>query len=155
MESEPRDSAPARGEPVETRDSAGTSRADPDKSLHAHFDELAEGIRVYVESKIDLLKLTVWRGVVLTGIFIVAVLGAASVFVTAVVLLCMGVSDGISDLIGHRWAGELATGLLVVGGGAAATFIYIRTTEKRSHRRTVEKYEALERRKEGNGKHHE
>ena len=155
MESEPRDSAPARAGPVETRDSTGTSRADPEKSFHAHLDELAEGIKVYIESKIDLLKLTVWRGVLLTGIFIVAVLGAASVFVTAVVLLCMGVSDGISELIGHRWAGELATGFLVVGGGAAAAFIWIKTTEKRSHRRTVEKYETMERRKEGNGKHHE
>jgi hypothetical protein len=155
MESEPRDSAPAGAEPAETRETRGASRADPDKSFHAHLDELVEGVKVYVESKIDLLKLTVWRGVVLTGIFIVAVLGAASVFVTAVVLLCMGVSDGISELIGHRWAGELATGLLVVGGGSMAAFIWIKMTAKRSHRRIVEKYEAMEHRKDGNGKHHE
>jgi hypothetical protein len=155
MESEPRDSGPAADEPAGHRDSGDTSRSEVSDSLRHHIDELVAGIQIYIQSQIDLVKLTIRRGVVLTAIFIVTVLGAASVFVTAVVLLCMGISDVISELTGHRWIGEIGTGVLVVGGGALAAAITVKIRDRRAHRRTLEKYETLNRQENGNGKHDE
>jgi integral membrane sensor domain MASE1 len=155
MESDAQGSAPTHGQTAGEPRTSAPPGSEPADALHIRFQELAEGIRVYVQSQLDLLKLAVRRGIIFAGIFIVAILGAASVFVTAVVLLCMGISDAISELIGHRWAGEIATGVLVVGGGGLAAFVYLWAMERRSKRQIVQKYEAMNRRENGNGKHHE
>jgi hypothetical protein len=139
---------------------SNTPRGDPTPreaadALRGHIDDLIRGARIYVTSQIDLVKAAIRRGVVLLAVAIVALLAAVTIFITAVVLLCLGISDAISQLTGRHWAGELAVGLVVVGGTALAATIGVKLLERQATRRAKRKYEAMNRRKGGNGKQHD
>lgn len=140
--SEPRSSE--RSEDRAAEQSGGdSSPPDPLGDMRQRISELIDYFLYYISARIDTLKFAVKRRIFIASWIAIAVLAGAGAIITAVALLCEGVCDGLSVLFGHRWAGELATGamliLVVAGGGYGAVWYLIR----QSHLKSMAKYEAM------------
>jgi hypothetical protein len=115
-------------------------------SLRGHVDELFDYAIYYLISRLDAVKLAIKRRIVMAAAMLVTVLAAAGAIVTAVVLLCEGICDGLSSLLGHRWAGELVTSLLLLALVFGAGTIAIERLFIGHHQTMVDRYEAMRRR---------
>jgi hypothetical protein len=115
-------------------------------SLRSRVEEFADYAVYYLLSKIDAIKFAIeWR--IMVGSFVaIGVLAAAGAIVTAVVLVCEGICDGLSELLGHRWAGELVTGAVLLGGVAVIGWIAVAKFAGRPHLSSVKRFEFLRRR---------
>ena len=96
--------------------------------------------------QLDALNFAIKRRILTASIMAVTVLAAAGAIVTAVVLLCEGICDGLSSLLGHRWAGELVTSLLLLGLVVVAGAIAVNKLFIGPHKKIVDRYEKLRRR---------
>lgn len=114
--------------------------------IHKHLDEFADYLLYYLLARFEAFKFAIKRRILMASIVAVAVLAAAGMIITAVFLLCQGISDGLSDLFHHRWAGELATGVLLLGGVSLCGFLAVNHLINGPHRATVRRYEELRRR---------
>ena len=116
------------------------------RSAFAKFAELGEYANHYLSAKTDALKLSLRNAAVFAALGIVGLIVAAGFAVTAVVLLCIGIAQGISTMLGgHPWAGNLITGALLlalIGGGVAVGLGMLRKSSKKA---TVRKYELRQR----------
>lgn len=133
---------PAQG-PAEAAEQPSDGQAPhPLEPLLAHIGELREYASTYLAARLDRMKLTgrmiaFWAVVGLLA----GVMGLAAA-VTAVVLLMLGIADGLAALLGnHAWAGYL-----LCGGGflvvlTVALVLFKRSWFRTSRRRTIEKYE--------------
>jgi hypothetical protein len=128
-----------------------TPHATPGESLHAaqrKFEELFQYVLYYLTAKADVLKVQMIRRLVVLATLAVAGLAVAVAIVTAVVLLCLGISDGFAALFGHRWIGELVTALLLLGIVVVASAVIIKSVFGSMHRQTVMRYEAMRRKQQ-------
>jgi len=149
MESDHANSAPPENDPAESPSDSPAESPEPDPatdeafaSLRNRLEELADYFAYYLTSRIDAIKLSIrWR-IIWGSLMGVAVLAGAGAIVMAVVLLCEGISDGLSVILGRRWAGELATGVLLLGFVALVGYLIVRRLIRQSRRRTLGKYEA-------------
>ncbi len=146
MESDRVNSAPSENDPAESPTESPEPAAPEDEafaSLRTRLEELADYVAYYLSSRIDALRMSIrWR--IIWGWLIgVAVLAGAGAIVTAVALLCEGICDGLSELLGRRWAGELATGVLLLGIVALVGYLIVSRLVRRAHRRITNKYEAF------------
>jgi hypothetical protein len=143
--SDPGSAAPPRDSPSE----APNSSESPEQafaSLHQRLDEFGDYLAYYLITRLDALKFAVKRRLLTGALGLIAVLAAAGTIITAVCLLCEGISDGLSVLFGHRWLGEIVTGVLLLGGVAIAGWISVERLVHGPHLRTVKRYEELRRR---------
>ena len=155
---------------AEAESSESESRQQPQspeeslKMLGKRAGELFEFAAYYFATRVDAFKVAIKRRIVTASIISVAVLAAAGAIVTATALLCEGICDALTELFGRRWAGELATGVLLLGLVGITAFFGINRIIKESHLRTTLRYEAWRRKqrerygrdvddraKEGNG----
>jgi hypothetical protein len=118
---------------------------DPLGGIHQSIAELLNDFRYYVAARIDAIKFAIKRRIFIACFIAVAALAAAGAIVTGVVLLCAGISDGLAELLGRRWAGELATGALLLSAVALGGYLVLGRLIRRSHRRVVAKYEEMRR----------
>lgn len=109
----------------------------------AKIAELFDYLAYYFQARIDALKFAIKKRIFIACFIAVAVVAGAGVIVTAVALMCLGVCDGLSELFGRRWLGELVTGTLLTGGTGAAAFVVLRRLIEGSHARIRNKYESL------------
>jgi|HubBroStandDraft_1064217.scaffolds.fasta_scaffold401231_2 hypothetical protein len=140
-ESAPFEPPPHNRDPSEDRDERTTE--DVIHSLHVRFGELFDFAVYYLVSRIDAAKLYVKRKILWLSVIALAVLACAGATVTAVVLLCAGIADGLSELFGHRWAGELATGIILLGATAGAGSLLMNRLVGQSHQERIAKFEAM------------
>ncbi|MGD0139743.1 MAG: hypothetical protein ABSD28_12770 [Tepidisphaeraceae bacterium] len=150
MESDRANSAPPENDPAESHSESPAECPEPAAptdeafaSLRNRLEELADYFAYYLSSRIDALKLAVKRRIILGVMVAVAVLAGAGAIVMAVVLLCEGICDGLSVILGHRWAGELATGVLLLGALALVAYLMLSRLIRQSRLRTIGKYEAF------------
>jgi hypothetical protein len=115
-------------------------------SLRGRVDEFVDYAVYYLISRIDALKFAIKRRILMASLICVAVLAAAGAIITAVVLVAEGLCDGLTDLLGHRWAGEFATGALLLGIVAIGGIFAMTRFMSGPHLRTVRQYEALRQR---------
>jgi hypothetical protein len=115
-------------------------------SLRGRFDEFVDYAVYYLICQLDALKFAIKRRILTASIMAVTVLAAAGAIVTAVVLLCEGICDALSGLLGHRWAGELVTSLLLLGLVALAGSIAVNRLFIGPHQKIIDRYEELRRR---------
>lgn len=110
--------------------------------LFRQIRELADYVLYYVMAKTDRLKLTA-RMVVFRGVLaVLAYIAVVAVVVMASRLLLDGMVGAFGALCGDRlWAGQLITGVVVLGGLGIAASIWLARQAKFSRERTVEKYE--------------
>jgi hypothetical protein len=110
--------------------------------VNRHLQEAREQAGRYVNAQLDRLRAMV-RSVILFGTLGIAglVIGLAIV-ITAAVLLCIGVADGIGELLGGRqWAGDLIAGGAVLGLIAIGALIAVKRITALARRRTLESYQ--------------
>jgi hypothetical protein len=115
-------------------------------SLRGRVDEFVDYAVYYLICQLDALKFAIKRRILTASIMAVTVLAAAGAIVTAVVLLCEGICDALSSLLGHRWAGELVTSLLLLGLVAVAGAIAVNKIFIGPHQKMVDRYEEMRRR---------
>ena len=115
-------------------------------SLHNRFDEFVDYAIYYLISRLDALRYAFKRRILIASIMAVTVFAAAGAIVTAVVLLCEGICDALSAMLGHRWAGELVTSLLLLGLVAVAGSIAINRLFIGPYHKLVDRYDELRRR---------
>jgi hypothetical protein len=111
------------------------------EALH-RLAELREYVAYYVSARLDRLKLSLRRAGLLAAVAVVGLIVGSTVLVCGAVLLCVGLAQAISAVLGGRaWAGNLIVGisiLLLVGGGGWLGLRWLRGSLRK---RTVQKYE--------------
>lgn len=123
-----------------------SSPTDPLSAMRRRIAELVDYFLYYISARIDSLKFAIKRRIFIACWIAVAVLAAAGAIITGVVLLCQGICDGLTQLFGHRWAGELATGSLLLVVMAVGGFAVVGHLIRRSYLKSVAKYEAMRKR---------
>ena len=108
--------------------------------------EVKEYVRYYIAVQMDAAKLAVRSTVVCAILGIIGLLATGSAVVMAVVLLLWGIAQGIGTALGNRfWLGDLIVGVGVLGALALAAKIAGSMLIGSSRRKTVKKYESLQR----------
>ncbi len=109
--------------------------------------EIGEYVSYYVATKADAAKLAIRSAILYGALGIVALLGAGTVVVVAVVLMLVGLAKAIGAALGGmEWLGDLIVGvgvLVVIGAGA---MIAVKRMTGSSRKQTVDKYESRKRR---------
>jgi hypothetical protein len=110
--------------------------------LGEDLGELREYVSFFISAKLDALKLSMMKVVILAGLGLLALIAATALTATAVVLLFTGFADGLGILLGGRpWLGGVIVGVLVLGFMAGASVAVWKVWRKGSLKRTVQKYE--------------
>jgi hypothetical protein len=100
-------------------------------SLRERAQEFGDYLAYYLLTKIDAIKFAVERRIMMASIILIGVLAAAGT---------------IGALLGHRWAGELLTGVVLLGGVGLMYFLAMKRFARRPHPESVRQYEAMRRR---------
>jgi hypothetical protein len=96
----------------------------------------------YLAAQADRIRSTIRNALLMAVIGIVGAIIALTVLVTATVLLCVGVANSIGMVLGGRlWAGDLITGLLVVGSLSLIALVFSRRMIRSAGQRTQAEYE--------------
>jgi len=146
MTPDPASPTPPETDQAEAQPEQGKSPEEVFASLRERFDEFVDYAVYYLITRLDALKFAIKRRIFTASLIAVAVLAGAGAIITALVLLAEGVCDGLSDLLGHRWAGELVTGALLLGIVAIVGVKAVNRFITGPHLRTVRQYEELRRR---------
>jgi len=120
-----------------------------------HALELGDYVRSMIGVRTDRAQLAFRRKATQAGITAVAALGLGTLVIAASVRLVHGLADGLALLFGGRaWLGEIATAVLVLGGLAGGTALYLSRWEKKELEKHIEKYERHHREhRERHGQH--
>lgn len=111
------------------------------------FAELREYLAYFLSLRIDRLRVTVRRTVILAVLGIVALIVGAAVVATGSVLLCIGLAEALSAAMGGRaWAGNLLVGAVVLLSLGIGCWIGLARLRACFRRRTVQKYELRQKR---------
>lgn len=103
--------------------------------------ELKEYGLYYLTAKTDAVK-AVSQKLVLVTIGGILALGAVSgLLVVSVVLFCMGIANGLGELLGRAWLGDLVAALLFLSLVIITTIVTVKKYQKTSLKRTVQTYE--------------
>ncbi len=105
--------------------------------------ELREEVGLLWSAKVDAVRLSLRRLILLVVLgLLAAVVGAASL-ITCTVLLLLGIAGGLGELFDRLWLGNLATGGILIAGTALCVYLIVRGMTRRSREATVQKYEKL------------
>ncbi|HET6247829.1 MAG TPA: hypothetical protein VFE47_09035 [Tepidisphaeraceae bacterium] len=136
------------------KESAGTEKDPPvDETASAAFHdaakrlaEIREYIGYYIAVQADAARLAVRNAIFYAALGILGLFAAAAAVVAAVVLFLIGIAQVIGAALGGRvWAGELIVGVVVLAALALGAKIASSSITGSSRRKTVQKYESLQR----------
>ena len=106
------------------------------------FGELKEYFSYYLSAKSDAFKASIRNLGIMAAVGVLALAVAVALVVTATVLLCLGIAQGLAAAMhGTTWAGNLIVGgglLLILFGGA---ILASRMLASAARKRTMQKYE--------------
>jgi len=111
-------------------------------SIWQRLAELREYFSYYTTARIDALKSSVRRMVLWVAVLLMALLAVAGLIVTAVVLICDGIADALTQLLHSRSLGEFLTGILLLVGLFGSAYFGLGALHHLWHSQTVAKYEA-------------
>jgi hypothetical protein len=132
--------SPESGSTASDRIKPETVEPSPTAAFQYAFEQLADArdyIRFYLRTRAELFWLAVRNFMFIGVLTATAVFLVAALVVTAIVLFCRGVAEGLTIVFGgHAWLGDLVTGvvlLLVVGLAIFGTIVAIsRSWKKRT-----------------------
>jgi len=105
--------------------------------------ELREYVSFYLAAKSDAFKLSVRNAVFYAVLGVVGLLAGAAAIVTAVVLLIVGIADGIGSAFGRfGWLGDIIIGVAILGLIALGAKVALSKVFGASRKAMVEKYES-------------
>jgi hypothetical protein len=124
----------------------GESPADAFRGFGPLLAELGEYVSYFLSAKIDAVKVTARNVGIYAALGIVGLFAGCAFVITAVVLLMMGLANGLGELLGHRpWAGALIIGGVVLGGLAVGIVVTLKKVTNMSRDALVRKYENRQR----------
>jgi hypothetical protein len=145
-----RDSAPATpgdaAEPAEAQPPPGEAS----DALAGQVAALQRSLACWISATLDGYRLTARKLTLYAALGVIGGLIAATVLITATVLICLGLSGAVSAMAagvlggGWSWLGPLLSGLLVLGAAAIGAYIAVRRITGAARQRTIEKYEQLQ-----------
>lgn len=106
-----------------------------------HALELGDYVRSMIGVRGDRAALQLRRKTTQAGIAAVAALGVGTVVISASLRLVVGLSEGLAQAFGRAWLGDLAAAVLLLGGLAGGTALYLSRWEKKELEKHLEKYE--------------
>jgi len=136
----------AAGEPY-GGNGAEQSPADAFKQAGRNFAELKEYVAYYLSAKKDGFAAS-FRNLGLYAVLgVLGLMAGGAIIVTAAVLLLTGLAGAIGAIFDpdKPWVGNIVVGLLVLGGLAGGTVMFLKRFTKASRERTVKKYEQRQR----------
>lgn len=119
-----------------------TTDPSPLEPLWATLAALRETLALYLAAKADLLTLRLRRLVLAVVGGLLALLAGAAIVTVSAALVVRGIAELVTRLLGGRaWAGDLITGLGLLGVIALVTYFALRGAARASRQRTVKRYE--------------
>jgi hypothetical protein len=128
-------------------DTGRVSDAEPStaESLRDAANEFFRAVaktRDYLSIQADRARVLLRNLVLFAVLGTVAAIIAATVLVSATVLLCFGLARGIGELLGGRmWAGELIVGAIVLTSLFVSAWIFAKRIRTSSRERILREYE--------------
>jgi hypothetical protein len=120
----------------------GPTLAETAVSGWRHALEFGDYVRTLITTRADRAAAAARKKFTKIGVVAIAAIGAIVIVISASLRFVSGVANGLAVLFeGRAWLGDLAAGLLILGGLAAATAIYLSTREKKELEEHLEKYE--------------
>jgi len=118
--------------------------ADAFGELGTHLAELREYAAYFLAAKADAIKASFRNLGLYAALGIVGLLAGGALIVTAAVLLLTGLAGAIGAMFDpdRPWVGNIAVGLLVLGGIATGTMLVMKKLTRASRERTIRKYES-------------
>lgn len=111
------------------------------KQLLQHIGELQEYFLYFVHAKLDGAKLSGQRAAVWLVLGVGGVVAGCSLMVTAIVLLLMGLAEGVAMVWdGKLWVGRTIVGSLVLLSLVGGTAISLRLWQRKSRKKKVQQY---------------
>jgi hypothetical protein len=135
----------------------GHADANPDgvtesvKSAMHSLGEARSYFNHYIQAKLDGAKATARLMVLYAFLSVFGIIVALSATVTATVLLVMGVAGGLARLLGgaeRAWLANLLVGAVFIAGVGIGMSVAYPLILGRLRRRTVRKYDAIQRRQQ-------
>jgi hypothetical protein len=127
----------------------GGSDAAPAAAIGEAFARLRETrdyAAHYLSARVDALKLSARKVIVLAILGLLGAIAGAALIITSVVLLCVGIAQGLAVLFGGRaWLGNLVAALLLLGALVGGGWVVLARIRKASKERVVAAYERLKR----------
>jgi hypothetical protein len=146
------DVSPVSPEPASEKPSssgAGPTNLDADSSvaktvhhLLRQFAVLLEFANHYLSARLDSVKVSLLRLVLIAIAWVLAVAILAGLVLTGTVLLCIGLAEGLSHLFHSYWLGYLSAGLLILCGFFGTCFLTQSLLLRKWRLRTIAKYES-------------
>ena len=119
-----------------------SERVPPYQPLLDDLSSLREYAAYYVSARIDGVKHSVRRALLWAAVGLMGMVAGAVVLISAIVFVLDGISAGLAALLGgRRWAGDLITGSVILGGIALVGYLAIHGWIHSSWHKTVEKYD--------------
>ena len=116
--------------------------ADALRDALARLAQLSEFVAYYLAVRIDSIKLSVRNAGLYAAVAVLALLGAAAMIVTAVVLLLLGVAGAFAELLpGHPWLGDIITAAIFLGVVAVGVRLGMKMLTNWFRGYLVQKYE--------------
>ena len=125
------------------RPSPGQSRGDSLANAWDHALEVVDRVRALIAVRADRAALELQRKLVRAGLIFVAAIAVATMLISASLRTIDGLANGLAELFGHPWLGNLAAGVLVLGGLAGIGALGMRRWEKKELEERIQKYERL------------
>lgn len=128
---------------VESKESS-ESRLPPPQPVDVtgYLREAIEQAQLYFKAQAARIQSIVRSTILFAILGIGAVLTAFTIVIVAAVLLCMGVADGIAQLLGGRqWAGDLITGGGILAILLIGSWVGMKTLMNSARRRTIASFE--------------
>lgn len=124
----------------ETRPPAGS------RDAAALVAELREYLAHFISAKFDAIKASAKNVAIYALLGLVGLIAAATILITATVLLLIGMADGIGAIFDRPFVGKLIVGALVLGAIFGGGLFFLKRRSAAAHRQTVAKYEAMQQR---------
>ena len=114
-------------------------------SAGKYLGELKSYVGNLFSAKLDGIKLSVKRLVILAGLGIVGLIIGGSVLVTAAVLLLNGLANLLASVFDppKPWFGQLIVGFIVLAGALGGTWFLLKRLTGASKAATVRKYQVM------------
>jgi hypothetical protein len=128
---------------VESQESTSSRLPPPEPADAARYlREAVEQLQIYLKAQLARIQAGIRSTILFAVLGIAAVLTGLTVVVVSVVLFCVGIADGIADLLGGRqWAGDLITGGAVLGVLFLGGWIGIKILFNSARRKTIASFE--------------
>lgn len=126
------------------RNKNGPSLGEAASTGFRHVLELRDYVLDYLETRADRAAVELRRKTSRLAILAALAVAGTTLLIASMLRVVRGLAEGLTILFqGRAWLGDLLAGLLLAGGMAVGTAVFLARREKKELKRHVAKYERL------------